>query len=168
MGKLIGKIFWLAVFLAVGYAVLFFADRPLADKVGAAVGIPAEWGQRLEAFKARLDGTASTLSSKTDGLTLSGVSQAITDLNSKVKPLVEQAVVSGQQILSGAAQVKDRIISTASGVQSAVQEKRQQINDAAAAVGQVVNDVQDLQNKLNAVTATPSAYASGAATGSVK
>ncbi len=168
MGKFLSKVFWLAAFLAVSYVVVYFADRPLAEKIGAIVGIPPEWGQKLVEVKAIVDGAASSASNKTDGLTISGVTQAITDLNSKVRPMVETAVTSAQQALSGAAQVRDQVIATASGVQSAVQEKRQQINDAAAAAGKVVSDVQDLQNKLNAVTSSPSAFASGSATGTGK
>lgn len=168
MFKFIGRLIWLAVFLAVCYVVLFFLQPSLAAKVSAIVGIPPEWNQKL----ADLGGFASgaiALGDAASNFSLTGVKNAITDLNAKAQPLVEKAVNKAQEFLSGAAQLKDQVISAASGANAAFQEKRQQLNDAVQAADQLSKDYQNLKDSVNAVVSKPTVYSgTGAATGTGK
>jgi len=165
MFKFIGRLVWLAVFLAVCYVVLFFLNRPMAEKISAIVGIPAEWNQKLGDLGGLADGAAA-LGDAASNLSLTGVQKAIVDLNSKAQPLVEKAVNKAQDFLSGAAQLKDQAISVASGANAAFQEKRQQLNDAVQAADQLSKDYQSLKDSVNAVISKPTVYATGSATGS--
>lgn len=167
MKKPISKFFWFVVLVVVAYVVLFYWRPAIADKVATTLHFPPEINQTLAKLKIFVNDAAETSSDYAKNLTLSGAKQTINDLNSKVQPLVEQAVGTAQQFLSGAAQVRKNVEGTINTTQAAIQEKRQQLDNVAQAAGKVVDDYGKLKDSVGAVVSKPTVFLSGVtATGS--